>query len=246
MLGKQHLLYDKSTTCDSGVKGLQYVWPGIGLIYMDTEKKKQGFWFGNLFEPTVDFYALLKRQADKTLEGVQALSTWLREDGEVRCQKVRDLEKEADDLKVDLERKLVQCFVTPFDREDIFELSVSLDEVINSAKAIVREVEAFEVAAEGTAVCEMGDLLVEGTQALQRSIYSLKADLKEAAQQALLARKSENKLAKVYRNAIRELLQLDDFKKIMRIKEVYKTMLAGAEKIDTVGEKLLHIVVKIS
>ncbi|MBY0358671.1 MAG: DUF47 family protein [Candidatus Obscuribacterales bacterium] len=210
------------------------------------EKKRRFFGFSSIFEPTVDFYALLTRQAEKTLEGVEALAVWLDENKEEQAQKIKDLEKEADVLKIDLERKLVESFVTPFDREDIFELSASLDEVINSAKAIAREVEAFDVSPQGTAVHDMAFLLVEGTVFLRNSIKNLRHDLKEASNQALLARKSENRFTKTYRQAIRDLLKLDDFKTIMRIKEVYKAMLAGAERIDTVGEKLLHTIVKMS
>lgn len=218
----------------------------MGTQSMDKESKRRHFWFGNIFEPMVDFYALLNHQANKTLEGMEALSDWLKEGGDERCQKVRTLEREADVLKIDLEQKLVECFVTPFDREDIFELSVSLDEVINAAKGVVREIEAFEVSPEGTALREMGELLVEGTHALQLSIFSLKKNLREAAEQALLARKAENRFTKVYRNAMRDLLKIDDFKVVMRTKEVYKAMLIGAERIDTVGEKLLHTIVKMN
>ncbi|MGH9548738.1 MAG: DUF47 domain-containing protein, partial [Terriglobales bacterium] len=116
---------------------------------MVAEKGRSGNWLGRLFEPRIDFYALLKHQADKTLEGMEALEEWIAKGAEERCQRVRDLENEADDLKMLIERSLVDAFVTPFDREDIYDLSIRLDEVINCAKSIVREMEALDVKFEG-------------------------------------------------------------------------------------------------
>lgn len=214
---------------------------------MTAGKKIEFFhWFGGAFEPTVDFYALLNQQVDKVLEGMQALSVWIKNGGEERCQLVRDLEREADDLKYNLELKLIASFVTPFDREDIFELSSSLDEVINSAKAAVREMEAMNVTTQGTKLDEMSEILVEGTMCLRNSILAMRKDLREAGLQALQSRKTDTRFSKVYRVAMRELLESDDFKVIFRVKEVYKVMLVGADRIDEVGEKLLHAIVKMS
>ena len=213
---------------------------------MVAEKKTHLHWFSGIFEPTVDFFDLLNKQADKTLEGWQELAKWLREDGQERCQTVRDREREADDLKMDIERKLVSSFVTPFDREDIYELSWTMDEVINTAKGVVREMEALNVSTQGTRLVEMADMLVEGTQLIRNSTYALRKDLREAADQALLVRKVDSRFGKVYRPAVNELLELDDFKTIFRVKEVYRVMNEASERIDRVGETLLHAIMKMN
>lgn len=213
---------------------------------MSLEKEKRVPWFRRLFEPPVDFHALLNRQAVKTLQGMEALDAWIVNGAEERGQAVRDLERQADELKLDLERKLVQSFITPIDREDIYDLSACLDEVINAAKATVREIEALEMAAHDGHLREMSQTLVEGTRCLVLSFAALKNDPGEAISQAILARKSENRFTKVYRQAMRHLFRLDDLKQILRVREVYRSMLQAAERIDVVGEKLLHVIVKVS
>src|SRR6266478_1957923 len=106
---------------------------------MTAERTKFNF-LSNLFEPSVDFYAMLNHQSAKTLEGMEALAAWFKDGAGDRGQRVRELEKQADDIKLDLEKRLVESFVTPFDREDIYDLSARMDEIINAAKATVREV----------------------------------------------------------------------------------------------------------
>ncbi len=202
--------------------------------------------FGAIFVPSVDFYAMLNRQADKTLEGMKALEVWLREDGEERCETVRELERQADDLKLELGKRLQESFITPFDREDIYDLSARLDEVINSAKATVREIEAFGIKpGDHPIICEMAGILVRGTECLALSFRALKDRREEANEHARAARKLENQLTKTYRQAMQVLFTLDDVKEILRVREVYKSLLAGAERIDVVGEKLAHAIVKM-
>lgn len=213
---------------------------------MVAEKKIHRFWFSGVFEPTVDFFDLLNQQADKTMEGLNALSKWLKEDGVERCQIVRDLERQADEMKLNIENKLVVCFVTPFDREDIYGLSSSLDEVMNITKAVVREMEALSVSPEGTKLVEMSEILVEGTASLKASFEALRGNLRQAADHALQAKKTDTRTAKVYRQAMSELLEEDDIKHILRVKEIYKVMMEGAERIDRVGDYLLHAIVKMS
>ncbi|MBX9685501.1 MAG: DUF47 family protein [Candidatus Obscuribacterales bacterium] len=213
---------------------------------MAPEKKLHLPWFSEIFEPRVDFFELLNKQADKTLEGVVALRDWIKAGGLESCPQVKELEREADSQKANIQQQLVNSFVTPFDREDIYELTSSLDEVINTAKAVVREMEAMEVSSSGTRILEMAEVLVDGTIYLQKSIYALRKNLPEAKEQALLSRKSDSRFNKIYRPAMKELLAQDDFKKIFRVREVYKVMLLGAERIEVVGERILHAVVKMS
>jgi uncharacterized protein Yka (UPF0111/DUF47 family) len=202
--------------------------------------------FGGLFEPSTDFYDMLSRQANKTLEGVEALSSWLnQDDSDARGQMVRDREREADELKFELGKKLVETFITPFDREDVYDLSLSLDEVINAAKSTVREIEAFDIPRQTKGLSDLAALLVEGTRCLAQAFAALKTDRRQAAEQARMARKIENKVTKAYRAAISELFDEDDIKKILKFKEVYKSLLFAAEKIDVVGEKLLHAIIKM-
>jgi uncharacterized protein Yka (UPF0111/DUF47 family) len=204
--------------------------------------------FGRLLEPTHDFYAMLNGQAAKTLEGLRALEDWVDDDCPDRCQTVRDLENEADEIKLDLGKKLTESFITPFDREDIYDLSQLLDEVINAAKGVVREIEAYDVRPSNgaPAIRELCAILTEGTQSLVLAFAALRNEPKSAYEQATLARKAENRLTKAYRLAVRELFAEDDLKLIMRVIEVYRSLLNAAEKIDNVGEKLLHAIIKMS
>jgi uncharacterized protein Yka (UPF0111/DUF47 family) len=204
--------------------------------------------WGSIFEPATDFYDLLNQHAKKVLEGMEALHDWVSTDNrDERCQRVRDLENEADVLKLEMGKKLFDSFVTPFDREDIFELINRMDEVINAAKSTVREIEAYNIdPIMAPYVTEMIIILVEGTTNLVNSIGHLKDKLSECSTEAVLARKAENRFTKAYRQSMTELLRQDDIKSILRAREVYRSLAIIAERIDLVGERLQHAVIKMS
>lgn len=202
-------------------------------------------WFSNFFVPRTNFHALLKAHAEKVLEGIEALEKWLKEGSLERCETVRTCEKEADQIAIEIEKKLVETFITPIDREDIYDLSDRLDDVIDSAKAAVREIEALELQGENRFVNEIASTLVEGTRCLVLAVESLDRNLPLATEQATLAKRSENRTTKIYRQAIRELFSLDDMKRIQKTKEVYNSLLDVGKQIEAAAVKLLHVIVKL-
>ena len=66
------------------------------------------------FPPKRDFVRMLKEQAEKTAEGMQALQEYLSEPTPERDKKVVRLEDEADEMRRILIEELNLSFVTPF------------------------------------------------------------------------------------------------------------------------------------
>ena len=62
-----------------------------------------------------------------------------------RPRTVRDCEHRADDAKRELWRTLRDAFSPPLDAEDLYTLSADLDEVLNAAKDLVREMEVMDM-----------------------------------------------------------------------------------------------------
>ncbi len=214
-------------------------------VRLSANKSESSNWFSRLFQPKVNFYKLLSEQARTTSEGMEALREWIEKGASDRCQPVRDLEHRADQEKLLLQKQLSNSFITPFDREDIYDLSTQLDEVINAAKTTVREIEALNYCPFDPTLSEMAKILCEGTRCLLRAFEHLDKNLDEASKQAKLARKAENRFEKVYRVGMRELFDMNDVKTILRTVEVYRAMISAAHRIDVVGEKLDHVIIKM-
>ncbi len=213
---------------------------------MTTKTHKQSNWLTKIFQPQTDFYKILHEQSLKTLAGVEALLKWMENTNEENSNAVRALEKEADEIRTSVTTKLAESFVTPFDREDIYDLSELLDEVINDAKATVREFESMELTKTNEFMVEMSKILLEGTRSIEKSFAALKNHPQEATNQAMAARKSEKSFQKAYRRAMHELYSSEDVRSILKTREVYRCMSHAADWIERVAEKLLYVIIKIS
>ena len=101
------------------------------------------------------FYDLFTQAATHLVEGAGLLAEMLGEgnDREVIAKKMRDAEHAADETTHDIVRRVNTTFVTPFDREDIYALASSLDDVmvVNLPKELANQVEVIQRCAELTA-----------------------------------------------------------------------------------------------
>ncbi|MCL5807843.1 MAG: DUF47 family protein, partial [Deltaproteobacteria bacterium] len=104
------------------------------------------------------FYDLLLRQSAKTLEGLEALASYMDDCSPDNAKQVKKCEVEADDLRLMLIQALDKTFVTPLDREDIFDLSRAIDDIMDYANSTVLEMDIYEVPADGH-VKEMVNIL---------------------------------------------------------------------------------------
>jgi len=115
------------------------------------------------------FYDLLIRQSGKTLEGLEALAGYMDNCSPENGKQVKKCEVEADDLRLMLIQALDKAFVTPLDREDIFDLSRAIDDVMDYANSTVYEMEIYEVCADGH-VKEMVNILISAGREIDHAI----------------------------------------------------------------------------
>ena len=91
---------------------------------------------------------MLSDQASKTLEGIEALEAFVGNQNQENANRVKEIEREADELRRILVEELHQTFVTPMDREDIYALSRAIDDIVDYANSTVDEMEIYEVSSD--------------------------------------------------------------------------------------------------
>src|SRR3989304_10636276 len=91
------------------------------------------------------FIELLIKQAEYAVEGLQTLLKYVRERDAALAQRGSEIEKEADETRRILIDELNRTFVTPLDREDIFALSLTVDDILDYAFTTVEEMSLLKV-----------------------------------------------------------------------------------------------------
>ena len=164
-------------------------------------------WLARLFPQTPDFYACLSAQCDLTVAAIEALVAYMQQPEDATARHVLDLEKQGDALKAAHMTTLHQAFATPIDREDIYRSIAAIDEILNYAKATVREMRSLKLKPDEHTRA-MAELMYRGACALQQGYACLADDPLAAERHADAARKTERATERVYRRALRELFDV--------------------------------------
>lgn len=196
-----------------------------------------------------NFLPLLAQQADKTREGLEMLEKFFRAPSEEDARHVEQIEKEADELRRILIDDLNRAFVTPIDREDLFALSRTIDDVLDYAYTTVDEVQLFEM--QPTELMQkMVVILREAAEELHLGVLQLRERPQVALQHAMRAKKLENRAEGLYREALAELFQqpktLDDVMLMLKRREVYRHLSNAADRGDEAANIISDIVVKMT
>lgn len=189
----------------------------------------------------VDFFEVLLDQAEKTLSGCQALLRFLEDKGDPG--ELDRLEKEADDIRRILIDELNQTFITPIDREDIFDLSRAIDDVIDHARNTAKEMEIFEVKSNEH-LCQMAELLQKGAEQLVASMRHLRKNPNVAVEYAVRAKRVENKMNDIYLLALKQLFSGPDTRLMFIYREIYRHFNRIADRVDEAANIISNIVVK--
>jgi uncharacterized protein Yka (UPF0111/DUF47 family) len=186
--------------------------------------------------------ATLMSQADITVAGADAFSSWANGDVE-KQHEVRDCEHLADQVRRQLAVELRQAFSTPIDQEDLFTLSERLDAVLNGLKNIVREAES--VAQEPDApMAAMADEIATASRHLRSAIAQLTTGKDAATREADETVSCERRMEKIYRTAMRGLLVVEDLREVTARGELYRRTLDIGERLSRVADRIWYAVVK--
>lgn len=201
----------------------------------------------NLFAPKKRnvFYELLERQADKALEGLEALIGFVEDGTRQYATAVTNIESEADDLRRLLVLELDKTFVTPLDREDIYNLSRALDDVLDYAYSTVSEMQLFEITANKDVIA-MVRILHRATRELKDAVKHLETQPKIASAHASQAKSYENSMEVAYHHALADLFKGQDIIYILKMREIYRHLSNAADRGDEAANIMLSIVMKHS
>ena len=200
-----------------------------------------------VFPKVPNFFALLAEQSANVSIAAGLLVEYMGSSSPEVAKKITEAEYEGDRIKVQNLTLLNEAFSTPIDREDLHRAIINLDEIINSCKTIVVEMDADLLGVKADKYCiEMAAYLKEGAEAIALGYGRLGNDPKGGRADADKAEKAVKKFTKSYRRALAELFQDNDFHNIFRRKEIYTNLSHAALRMNVCNSTLLDIVVKLT
>jgi predicted phosphate transport protein (TIGR00153 family) len=200
------------------------------------------------------FYPLFTRAAENIVRAADDLAELVAADPADRAElarRVKDAENAGDDLTHEIMVKLNSTFVTPFDREDIYRLTSSLDDVIDAMEEAADRIVLYRLGVLPPGITAQVDELRRAAAATADAMPRL-TTMSELREYWVHVNSLEDEGDSVYRALLVDLLAPPDdappgdVLTILKIKEVVEVLEEAADAFETVANTVESIVVKES
>jgi predicted phosphate transport protein (TIGR00153 family) len=143
-------------------------------------------------------------------------------------------------------RELNETFVTPFDREDIYRLASSLDDVMDAMEAAVDLVVLYKIGELPAEVADQVDVLERAAELTAEAMPRLRS-MKDLSEYWIELNRLENQADHVYRRLLARLFSGEyDTLTVLKLKEVVDQLEEAADAFEHVANTVETIAVKES
>jgi uncharacterized protein len=200
----------------------------------------------SLVPRTSEFYDLFTAAGENALEAARQVDARFRAfpEREVRQAQVKELENKGDDLTRQIIELLNTQYITPFDREDIYELAKAIDDVVDFIENASDLLTLYKVERPMPQSLEQCRILVEAAEHLSRAIGELRG-LRNAERHLVEVKAREDEADSLLREAIAGLFENHvDPVEVIRWKDIFEALEDAIDACETVADVVGNIVVK--
>jgi uncharacterized protein len=192
------------------------------------------------------FFDLFEEMAEKVKAGAEALLDLLREysDLERKAGLVLDIEHEGDELTHEVMRRLNTTFVTPFDREDIYQLASNLDDVLDHVEAAAEYLQLHKIEEPLPQMVSLAETLGSAARLTATAMPGLRK-MRGLDSYWVEINRLENEGDRLYRRTIAELFS-GDYKAmdVLKYEKIIEEIEQAIDRLEDVANTIESIVLK--
>jgi predicted phosphate transport protein (TIGR00153 family) len=194
------------------------------------------------------YYDMFADSANNLVTGARLLVELISDGGnrEGIAEKMRACEHAGDEFTHAIMRRLNESFITPFDREDIYRLASSLDDVMDFMEAAADLVVLYKIDELPGEVVDQVEVLERAAELTAEAMPRLRG-MKNLSEYWIEINRLENQGDQVYRRLLAELFGGKyDALTVLKFKEVVDQLEAAADAFEKVANTIESIAVKES
>jgi len=165
-------------------------------------------------------------------------------------KEIKDVEHIGDEITNKTYEQLNKSFITPFDREDIQELTANIDDVVDSINGISRRVCLYKPKKLLPIYKEMADLIYEGAIEIENAIHCLKdpiANKEKILSACIKVKKIEHDADELYFVGVSELFEKEeDPKELLKNNKILENFERCVDEEEDITDTLKAILIKMA
>jgi uncharacterized protein len=193
-----------------------------------------------------EFFVLYGRASRNAVEIARLLVRLLDEfpDEAGLLRDIKELEHEGDRLTRELVDLLNRTFVTPFDRDDMYELSSALDDICDHIDEAAGNIAGYGVTEIRPAAKDQAQVILRSTEKLREAVERIDG-FKDAERQLHELRDLEDEGDRLNREAVSELFHTErNAVSIIRWKDIHEQLEEAVDACENAADVLEAILVK--
>jgi uncharacterized protein len=192
------------------------------------------------------FYTDFQALADELKVGARLLEEMFAPDNPAwdKADDIKEIEHKCDALTHEIIQRLNRTFVTPLDREDIFNLARSLDDVMDAIDAVAGVVRLYKLTSVRVGARELARIITSSADQVRLAIGAMEQH-KGLMPHAIEVNRLENEADRVHHQAVSKLF--DDEKdpiEIMKWKETFDFLEDASDRCEDVANVIEGVMVK--
>lgn len=207
-------------------------------------------WKSYFFDKDKLFYEMFQKAAENTLEGAKLLYEFLTNFHSIKegAKRIKDIEHIGDNLTHQTIEMLNKTFVTPLDREDIYELITRMDDIIDLIDGASSKIELYKIDKITEEAISLSLVLKKACEILKESIIALRKlkGHKDIVKYCVEIHTLENEGDQLLHQAMTKLFEenKEDPIKVIKWKEIYENLEAATDRCEDVANIIERIVLK--
>jgi predicted phosphate transport protein (TIGR00153 family) len=200
------------------------------------------------------FFPLFESDVQNLVKATELLKELLDkteiEEHERLYKEIRDVEHIGDEITIKTYEQLNKSFITPFDREDIHELTANIDDVVDSINGIARRICLYRPKKMMPIYKEMAEMIYIGAKEVESAIHCLKdpvANKEKISRACTKVREIEHKTDELYFVGVSELFEKEeDPKELLKNNKILEILERCVDEEEDITDTLKTILIKMA
>jgi predicted phosphate transport protein (TIGR00153 family) len=200
------------------------------------------------------FYPLFEEDVKNMVKATELLQKMLSynetEDHERIYKEIKDVEHIGDQITDKTYQQLNKSFITPFDREDIHELTANIDDVVDSINGVSRRICLYKPKKLLPVYRQMADMINEAAKEIELCIHCLNdavANKDEISKACINVTAIEHKVDEYYYYAVAELFDKEkDPAELLKNNKILEILERCVDEEEDVTDTVKSILIKMA
>jgi predicted phosphate transport protein (TIGR00153 family) len=193
-----------------------------------------------------EFFDLFEEAASNTVRASDLLDQMLRSwpDNPALAREILICEQDGDRITHDIIKRLNNTFVTPIEREDILELTSSLDDIVDFTEEVADYMGLYKIEAPMEQAHRLAHILLQACRQIAEAMPRMR-DFRDISHYTVEVNRLENDGDRVVREAIASLFDTGiDPMVVIRWKDIFERLEDAIDATEHVANVLEAIVIK--